>query len=357
MKKILYNILLATSAIFITACSNDDILIYTHDSVNDVNVTVSLSNFFSSYNFQDTRHDISVTDDYRTFHSEHDLYIQVRTLIYDSNGLLVDSLLSYSTNTNPVTKSLMLSAGNYTAVSTLTFADKTTGDDASWWNLVNKEKLVTATMSATYRFSKWSIMSYDSKAFTVTSNQTTSISMNPQPIGALCYMYLQNFWCASEADYPTRSDNGIRALCLYSQDIAENFRLDPNAAERYIYWENSGRNFWYFMSDRLVPTDFDDDWTYFETNLYTYFYILPPHARMQFGYVLQGVDYFTGYGEATYNIQSGKTYLAYWDYFQIGNPYFGIADNNHWNTYSSQVKAKAPIKERSSTNVLHPFDK
>ncbi|MBQ5475593.1 MAG: hypothetical protein IIT65_13155, partial [Lachnospiraceae bacterium] len=53
-------------------------------------------------------------------------------------------------------------------------------------------------------------------------------------------------------------------------------------------------------------------------------------------------DVFNGYGEQTCNITSGKVYLAYWDYFKVGNPYFGIADNNHWNRYETRATRSAP---------------
>ena len=348
MKKFLYAILFGS--LLLSSCKNDDILVEVNDNVNDVNISVSLSNFFSSYNFNDTRHDVTVTDDYRTFNSEHDLYIQVRTLVYDSNGVLKDSLLSYSTNTNGVSKAMKLSSGNYTIVSTLTFADQTNGYDASWWFLVDKEKLSTAKMKCRNRYSKWSIMSYDVKTITVTSGKSVSVSMTPVPIGALCYMFLQNFQYKNEATYGTKADNDIRSLCLYSQNIANTFKLDPNATDRYEYLRDAGLNRWYFLSSYMEPQDFNDDWTFFETNLYDFFYILTPDPHVVFGYTLDGNDIFTGYGEATYNIQNGTTYLAYWDYFKVGNPYFGIADNSHWNTYSSSAPSmiiSKKIKESS----------
>lgn len=342
MKKILL-FTFSFVVLLVTSCTNDDIVIEVNDSVNEVNVSVSLSNFFSSYNYNDTYHGVSVTDDYRTFNSEFKRYIQTRTLIYDSNGFLVDSLLDYSTNTNTVTKIIKLSSGKYTAVSTLTFAMRSDKDNSfsSWWKLVDKDRLSTANLYINSNYSKWSIMSYDSKEFTVTSGSTTTLSMNPSPIGALAYLFFQNFWCDSESNYPKIVDNGIRSLCVYTQNKANSYKLDPNAAERYIYYDDQGKDWWYYLSDKLVPTDFDSSWTFFETNLYDYFYVLSPKSRITFGYSLEGSDTFTPYGESTQNVTSGQTYLAYWDYFKVGNPYFGIADNNHWNTYNSNARANA----------------
>ena len=69
-------------------------------------------NFFSSYNYNDTKHDIKLGDDYRVFHSEYDKYIQVRVLFYSKEtGNLVDSVLVYSENTNTQKVSVSLPAG------------------------------------------------------------------------------------------------------------------------------------------------------------------------------------------------------------------------------------------------------
>lgn len=94
----------------------------------------------------------------------------------------------------------------------------------------------------------------------------------------------------------------------------------------------------------MEPTDFDESWTFFETNLYGFEYLLEPQAHMTFGYTLNGNDGFNGYGEADYTFQPGKVYLAYWDYFKVGNPYLGIADNNHWNSYTTNARSYASMK-------------
>ena len=348
MKKFIC-IVLFVGGLLSTSCTNDDITIDTNNSVNDVNITVSLSNFYQSYNYNDTYHGIEVSEYFRTFYSEYEWYIQTRTLIYDNNGVLVDSLLSYSTNTNPVTESKKLADGKYTFVSTLTFAYKTDkGDYESMWDLADKENLSSANLQMYWNEYLWAIMSYDAQEITISKGQTTDVNMQPSPVGALAYMYLENFWCKSEADYPNVSDNGIRSLTLYSRNIAVGYKLSPKAVDKYVYMDATGASSWYWLSSHLVPTDFSDDWTFFQSNLYDYFYILDPNPRIQFGYVLDGETSFQGYGEQTCNITSGKVYLAYWDYLKVGNPYFGIADNNHWNKYESRSTRSA----NNNSNVV-----
>lgn len=341
MKKIIVSALCGLS-LFAASCSNDDIIIEKNNNVNEVNVNVSLSNFISGYTFNDTRHDISVTEDFRTFNSEFGKFIHVRTLFYNSQGNLVDSLITYSATTNTVSKSIKLAEGTYTVVTTLNFADSEKYED-SWWDLCDKEKLSTTYLSPYRRDRIWCIMSYAAQSITVSSGNTANVTMTPAPIGALGYMYLQNFQYKNEATNGTVADNGVRSIALYSQNVADGYKLDPNASEKYIYLKATGTNSWYFLSNKLEPSDFSlsKDYGYFRTNLYSYFYMLAPSFNATFGYVLDGEDSFHGYGQDNYAITNGQTYLAYWDWFQVGNPYFGVADNNHWHTYSSAAPQRA----------------
>lgn len=339
MKNIFYSVFCGLTLVT-ASCSNDDILVETNEKVNEVNVNVSLANFISGYNFNDTRHDISVTEDFRTFNSESEKYIHVRTLLYNSQGDLVDSLITFSSTTNAISKSIKLAAGNYTVVTTLNFADEMSAD-GSWWDLYDKEKLSTAYLSPYRRNSIWCIMSYAAQTITVSPGNTTNVSVIPTPIGALGYMYLQNFQYKNEATYGTVADNGVRSIALYSQKVADGYKLDPNASDKYVYLKATASGSWYYLSSKLEPSDFSQskDYGYFRTNLYDYLYILAPSFNATFGYVLDGESSFSGYGEGNYTIQNGQTYLAYWDWFQVGNPYFGIADNNHWHSYASNARS------------------
>ena len=324
---------LLLSALLFAACGDDD-----EDSVSqvfDVNVSVSLSNFYSSYDYNDTYHDINVTDDYRVFNSEYGFKIQMRTLFYNSNGVLVDSILQNVTNTNTIVASKSLPAGTYTAIATLTFADKS---GEAWWDLVDKQKIVTAKLVSKNRYTKWCIMSYASEEFTVSGGQSTNVSLNPKPVGSLGYFFLQNFQYKNESYYGTVSDNGIRSLCVFGRNIATGYMLNPKADSRFEYLDDGGSNSWYFLSSYLEPTDFDNSWTFFKSNLYSYFYILSPNPTIEFGYVMKGEDTFVGYGNQRLSLSSGKTYLAYWDYFQVGNPYFGVANNNQWHRYNQDSR-------------------
>ncbi len=342
MKKLFFMFITALT-VMMTACSNDAIVVETKEPIvkDALVLTVSLNNFFSSYSYRDTKHNIEqIADKYRTFYSEYKKYIQVRTLFYNrDSGVLVDSVLTYTINTNDVIKKVSLPNGNYYAITTITFADKNTGNNASWWYLVDKESLETVRLRIRRNDSPWSIMSYSSETFTIQNDNHVTLSTTPSPIGTLTYIYYQNFQYKDEASYGTIYDNGIRRLALYTQNLATEFMLNPQASSKYNYRADGGKKTWFYLS-KSDPTDFDESWTYFRSNLYSYCYVLAPEFNFCFGYTLEGSSTFQAYGQSKYSITPGVVYLAYWDHFQIGNPYFGKADNNHWHDYSAETKAE-----------------
>lgn len=353
MKKIFFAALALTALLF-TSCENDDIEIVVKDSSN---VSVSLSNFFSSYDFQDTKHDVdNASDIFRVFNSEYGMQIQTRVLFYNASGQLVDSLLNYSTNTNAVSKSIQLPEGKYTAVATLTFSK---GPDASYWTLKEKENLNTAYIDAGNNNSVWSILAYDSQEVSVEKGRATDITLTPSPVGTLCYEYYQNFQFVNQASYPNAADNNVRTLGVLTQNYATGYKLNPKATDKYIYKDDAGSTTWWYLS-RNDPDDYNSSWTWFQSNLYGFFYILAPKCSIIFGYMKKGDTGFTGYGEAHYNITTGKTFLAYWDWFKVGNPYFGIADNSHWNTYKTAPYNPAPnprmFLDRTTLSILDNYE-
>lgn len=344
MKKIFYAAF-AFVAMVAASCSNDDIIVETDNSINEVSVTVQLSNFYKSYDYNDTRHDINVTDDYRTFNSEHDYYIQVRTLFYNEKGKLIDSLVNYQTNTNAVTNITRLPKGRITAISIVNFSIDDKWTKNAYWSLVEPDDITTAQLKLRINQTRWAILSMATQQFDVYQGEVTRLNIEPEPVGALAYLYMQNFQYKNESSYGTVSDNGIRSLCVYTQNKANGIKLDPNAIDKYVYLDDAGRNRWYYLSSFLEPDDFNKDWTYYMTNLYSYFYILAPNPRIVFGLMSEGDDGFTAYGEKDYSIVNGQAYLAYWDYFTVGEPYFGVATNNRWHSYdaSRSVKHLSPL--------------
>lgn len=344
MKKILFPMLVCAALMLNTSCKNNDIDIDIENDINMVNISVSLSNLYSAYNFNDTKHGIKISDEYRTFNADYGGYIQVRTYIYDnSNGVLKDSIVSFQTNTNTVNQTVRLAAGEYTVVSMLSFAAK---DKDPYWIMTDRENLGTAAIVCRNRYNMWALMSFASKTITVTEGSGGNVSMTPSPIGALAYLYFQNFQFEDETTYGTLADNGIRKLTVYAKTVAIGYKLNPAimGEDKYVYLNDPGSDNWYYLSRQLKPSDWE--WTFFKADLYGYFYILAPQSDVCFGYMSEGDSSFTDEGtQYDKTFENGRMYLAYWDRFAVGNPYFDIADNNHWNTYSSaSAKAAATAK-------------
>ncbi len=338
MKKI-FNLLGVAVAVFLTACSNEAIEIETSAGKvkNAVTITVSPSNFTSSYNYVDTKHNTNIADYYRTFHSEYSGLISVRTYFYDRNtGELADSVRRFvETADNDVVMSADLPVGDYYAVSMICMSY---GDEVPFWNIADREKLETAKLVQTNKTpsSLWNVLSVSTEKFSVLSDSHMSVSTVPSPVGSIIYYYYQNFQYKNQSTYGTIADNGIRSIAFYTRNKAVAYKLNPQATNRYEYLEDGGANNWYYVKNS-EPTNFDDSWAYFQKDLYGYAYFLAPEASMTFGYTLDGETTFHSYGKATKTFQPGKVHLAYWDYFQVGNPYMGIADNSHWNTYTTKA--------------------
>lgn len=343
MKKFIF-LIIALVTIFVTSCSNEAIDIKTSEPLvkDAASVNIPLSDFFQSYNFVDTYHDISIPEMYRTFNSESNNYILYMTLYYDkATGVFVKGIFGRTKDTNSKVVKADLPEGNYYVITTVSFSTVSSGELSSntdYWSLTNRDNIRTAKMVLNESDSEWAIMSVAYNEIVVTKGRLAAINANLQPVGALCYRYLQNFQYEDESSTSSVSDNGIRSLALYTQKKATSYNLDPNATSKFNYMGDSGESFWYYLSN-YTPEMFDDSWTFFKSNLYGFCYIMAPSCNLCFGYTPEGSESFYPYGESTYNIQSGKVYLAYWDRFQIGNPYFGIADNYHWNSYPTSTRA------------------
>ena len=352
MKKIIFGLMAMIVGVF-SSCSNDEIEIIstTAPVQNALTISVDISKFYSGYTFDDTKHNIDqIAEAYRTFNSEYKKYIQVRSLIYDkSTSALVDSIVNYVTTTNTVTETIDLLPGEYYAITTIAFAD---APGEPWWYVKDGNILSTAKLFPLNRYSKWSILSLSTDNFSVTRTQQAIVNTIPSPLGALVYFYFQNFQYVDEASYGAVADNKVRRIALYTQRRADSYNLDPNATSKFNYAKETESGNWY-IDKALEPDDFNKSWTHFMTNLYSYTYVLEPEQRTTFGLMREGDSKFSPYGEQNTSFTPGTTYLAYWDYFKIGNPYLGPADNNHWNDYQEKMLYEEPYTEwGSSLNVV-----
>lgn len=337
MKKIIYIPVLLAAMLF-TACENEEISIELKQAAHMGQLTVNIdpTGLFSSYTYEDTHHHNikPLSTQYRTFNSAYGNKIELRSLFYNKdNDLLVDSVVTSLTNTNTYTQSLELPLGDYTVVSTLSLIVTNGERTLPIWQLANREKLSTANMQPRTLGNEWCLLAVSTDDVKLTSDGQVRLNTAPMPVGSIVYSRFENFQYVSEETKETVADNGIRQLSIYTRNYPISYNLDPKAPNKVNFRNDGGENSWYAYNE-IQPQKISPDWTFFKGNTYSYFFTLASNAKIKFGYTLEGKSTFNGYGEQTVNIEPGKTYLAYWDYFMVGSPYFGIADNNHFHSYN-----------------------
>ncbi len=333
MKRILNIYVPALLGLFLlTSCQNDDVpIVDTRTCL--VNVEVSLDDFFSCYDFTDTKHSVENAVNSRepnsskrfkslnpaeryksfaTYSSDRPIRIETRVLFYNDRGLLVDSILAYSDDVNKVKQTVQLDAGKYTAIATLTFFRNLAGID---WKLKGKENLNTAVLQSNYAMSLWSIMAYASREFNVGQTKETDLQMTPTPVGALCCAYFEDF----------QSSDIIDGISIKTDNYAYGLRLSPKETNKYIYREETGQLFNSAARNFRTGATF---WKTYQSDVFDYFYILAPQCNLLFSY--SSGDEWEGCIVQSCAIENGKTYLAYWNYGHLDKPYFGLADNSHW---------------------------
>lgn len=350
MKKTLY-LLFALTVGFATSCSNDEITIEKNDGVS---IIINPSDLFSSYNYVDNYHDIDqIQDEFRYFVNVKK-HIYIRALFYDKKtNKLTKKLTKSVTNTNEVILDTDIPQGNYNVITTLGFADGNKGE-TPWVSLKDEEDLKKAYLEP-YKVisSKWNIFSVAKDEISVDGK---SLILKPKfsPIGSIIYARNENFQYRNQYDYDNKTtyDNGIREIALYTKSRGIGYKLDPTSNSPYILDDQaSGVNSWYYAFS-MEPTNFDDSWTFFKTNLYGYYFFLPEQSELTFGYsTVTNMNTFSSYGQGTYKLKPGEVYLAYWNYLKVGKPYFGMAKNYNWNT-SYGIHRATQRNEMASKNLM-----
>lgn len=338
MKKIYFLAVLFAGMAF-TSCENDEIGVVLEDALvkgtGQLSITVNPSDFFACYNYEDKYHNINTAERFRTFNSSYGYFIELRSMVYNQEtDELVDSVVVKTlTNTNSYTspKPIELPAGKYTVVSTLSFAVENNGSYISLWNVVDREKLSTVNMQARSRSSMWCILSVSTDDVEVVSDQTATLATTPHPVGSLVYSLFENFQFTSEASYgytPDKTD--LQRVSLYTQRTAISYNLSPKAVNK-VNFLNEGTT---SQMKALIGASKSSEG--YIKNTAAFSFLLEPQETIAFGLMHVDETTFTPYGQSTVQLEAGKTYLAYWDHFRLGAPYFGLADNNHFNTYTKK---------------------
>ena len=111
---------------------------------------------------------------------------------------------------------------------------------------------------------------------------------------------------------------------------AKTYNLSPKAVSKVNYLNEGTSNQWKALTGAAAGSDG------YIKNTVSYSFLLEPEETLVFGLTRVDETSFTPYGETSAKLEAGKVYLAYWDHLKLGAPYFGIADNNHFNTYTKK---------------------
>ena len=137
MKKVLYT-LLAMVSMLVTACSNEEIGIEVTYPKKDINLNISTSDAYDIFGITDYENLLANNPNY---------YIQVTSLLYDSQGILVveqDTCLRQFAHVN---HKFSVDNGKYTHLTISTVVEKKNYPyNSDVWNLVGKNNLSTISL-------------------------------------------------------------------------------------------------------------------------------------------------------------------------------------------------------------------
>ncbi|MBR4566270.1 MAG: hypothetical protein IKO17_04915 [Prevotella sp.] len=178
MKKYI-SILFAAAIAFMVSCTNDEI-----EVAKGVAVKVNPSGVISPFSFEINAGELeSFTTNYK---------LRIRVLAYNDKGLLAAADTSYLTNYASIMNStLYLSEGSYKiiAVTDVVELNNNKTIKLAFWNMTNIEDLNTVKISDNgYIGGKNKILGIASQNLTV-SGKGSSITLNPEPAGALLLIY------------------------------------------------------------------------------------------------------------------------------------------------------------------------
>lgn len=224
MKKIIYS-LMAILAIAISSCTNDEIEIQFGDKAQtEVTFSITTRSMYDSFGISD-----NVTE---TYLRDKTLGVCVKTYIYDSEGNLVDSLVSGAYTYELQKQTIKLNNGTYTAVFVEGLMDQNDNYKVSNWNIQNVKKQKDAKVNFTaYRMARKDVVGISSEKFTV-NDKSINVATTPEGVGVLLYVYYNGY-----------IDTPYDKVGIFSKEMTKGIALDPSIQEqdRYITINSSSK--------------------------------------------------------------------------------------------------------------------
>lgn len=281
MKKYLFAILMAVGVL--TSCTNDDIEVnVVEENKTTFTYSVETQSVYDKFNATSELKSRFLSGDAGSY------YLGVYTYIYDTDGQLVDSKISYNKTFGEESTQFTLNDGTYTAVTVEMVVDKDNKYESETFELVGTEKLSTIEIA----FKKDSEGEYASTASwwqcigtSITdinvNSSTHEIKITPKPIGFVL-----------EYNAPNYEKGNYQGMVVWTKDAPIGRYLDPSktgnnrfhydkynsgsdVTERAIslFQSGSGNNFGAYLIEegdvRLSLGPIDEDYSgWFKTNKY-----------------------------------------------------------------------------------------
>lgn len=278
MKKYISLLVVAIIAIF-SSCTNDEIEI-THATT----IKVNPSGVIAPFNFE------LEAGELESF--ESGCKLRVRVLAYNEQGGLCSQNEQYLTNYAGLANcNLSLSNGTYRVIAITDVVDTNAGAKyPEYWKLSGIENLSTTRLTdAGSTGGQNKILGVASKSVNIIDGEN-SYTLNPEPVGALCLVWMRNM--------------------LHYSGITQ-FDIDMNRTSDFLEFSNDG-TFTPAIDNNNGEYDWilcrfnrDDSWN----NLYNYYFVLPMKNVSFRASVLQDDSWLSNIAqEQTINLEAGVEY-------------------------------------------------
>ena len=240
MKKLLFAVFVL-AALLSVSCSNEKIDVDVKNTIRYSDLTLSISTT-SAYE----KYGMSSYQDYLVSNSS--VRVGVTSLLYNSNGKLVDTKSSYEKTFGTVSHSYeKLTDGKYTIITFETLVNADNNNKSENWDLVDIDNINTVKISnKRYNVVPWqNSVGVSTLSVDITSNQTINVS--PSPVGVLLDFSYENF---DKSDY--------KWLGFELRNTASGYLLDPSlpTSQKYVY--DNGYNEKHTWSGRAQFDKFND---------------------------------------------------------------------------------------------------
>lgn len=322
MKKYFSYVAVALVALF-TSCSNDDITIETSYTFN-VNASTVISSFVEVK-----------PGELETFQDVNEK-LRIRILIYNDNGELVAQDQGYFTNYNTQLKTVKnLSSGTYTVIG-ISDVVVLNGNSikTEFWHLSGESKL------SEMKIEDGGMLGYEARilgiaknTLNIKANESSSLSVDLKPAGALIYSIIWNTGYFSD----------VEKYWLMANKSSE--ALSYDASGNYVITEkNDGSKVYKIVG---VTAGAENE------NTYYYNYILPM-SNLNLYFECTDTDgdnhRFEGLTGTTISLSAGDEYACHLDLYNWGDYYKKVTSESAFN-YPGPTSAPAKLSRKEWTYV------